>query len=255
MDESAAQYGRDGFFLWPDRVLDDALLARAQAGLVAVRDERYDTGVPPSSHPGYDPQKLCKINDAHLASKGLYDLLVKSNLGSHLAAVTGSQRIQVWASQLLIKPPGSAAAGHVGWHQDRQYWPYWQGEDGLFTAWIALSDVGQDAGPMCFVRGSQRWGFLGEGDFFSSDQAALQAHISASADAAWEECAALLPAGGVSLHHCLTFHGSHANTSANARCSIAVHLRDERATPVPESDNYYVSHLDEPAYSPVIYGG
>ena len=35
----------------------------------------------------------------------------------------------------------------------------------------------------------------------------------------------------------------------------AVHLRDERATPVPESDNYYVSHLDEPAYSPVIYGG
>ena len=96
MDESAAQYGRDGFFLWPDRVLDDALLARAQAGLAAVRDERYDTGVPPSSHPGYDPQKLCKINDAHLASEGLYDLLVKSNLGSHLAAVTGSQRIQVW---------------------------------------------------------------------------------------------------------------------------------------------------------------
>ena len=121
MDESAAQYGRDGFFLWPDRVLDDALLARAQAGLAAVRDERYDTGVPPSSHPGYDPQKLCKINDAHLASEGLYDLLVKSNLGSHLAAVTGSQRIQVWASQLLIKPPGSAAAGHVGWHQDRQH--------------------------------------------------------------------------------------------------------------------------------------
>lgn len=35
---------------------------------------------------------------------------------------------------------------------------------------------------------------------------------------------------------------------------LAVHLRDERATPVSESDNYYVSHLDEPAYSPVIYG-
>ena len=86
-------------------------------------------------------------------------------------------------------------------------------------------------------------------------KAALQAHISAAADAAWEECAALLPAGGVSLHHCLTFHGSHANTSTNARCSLAVHLRDERATPVPESDNYYVSHLGKPAYSPVLYGG
>ena len=98
-------------------------------------------------------------------------------------------------------------------------------------------------------------GFLGEGDFFSSDQSALRAQIALSTDAVWEEYAARLPAGGVSLHHCLTFHGSHANTSANARYSLAVHLRDERATPVPGSDNYYVSHLDEPAYSPVIYGG
>ena len=110
MGEPAEQYRRDGFFLWPGGAIDDTLLARAQAALLAVRDECYDTGVPPSSHPGYDPQKLCKINDAHLASKGLYDLLVDSELGSHLAAVTGSRRIQVWASQLLIKPPGSAAA-------------------------------------------------------------------------------------------------------------------------------------------------
>jgi ectoine hydroxylase-related dioxygenase (phytanoyl-CoA dioxygenase family) len=254
MNERAAQYEQDGFCQLPDGTINSALLSAAQAALVAVRDGRYDTGVPPSSHPGYDAHKLCKINDAHLASVALYDLLVASDLGAQIAAVTGSERVQVWASQLLIKPPGSAAAGHVGWHQDRQYWQYWDGEEGLFTAWIALSDVGEDAGPMRFVRGSQRWGFLGQGDFFSADQAGLQAQISTAAGAEWEEVAALLPAGGVSLHHCLTFHGSHANTSAGARCSLAVHLRDERATPVPGSDNYYVSHLDEPAYSPVIYG-
>ena len=36
-----------------------------------MRDGRYDTGMPPSSHPGYDPSRLCKINDAHLAHHGL----------------------------------------------------------------------------------------------------------------------------------------------------------------------------------------
>ena len=56
MSESVEQYRRDGFFLWPGGAIDDTLLARAQAALLAVRDECYDTGVPPSSHPGYDPQ-------------------------------------------------------------------------------------------------------------------------------------------------------------------------------------------------------
>ena len=106
---------------------------------------------------------------------------------------------------------------------------------------------------MRFVRGSQRWGFLDRGDFFSTDQAGLRAQISTAAEAEWEEVAAVLPAGGVSLHHCLTYHGSHANTSDGPRCSLAVHLRDERAAPVPGSDNYYVSHLDDPVYSPVIH--
>ena len=121
MSESVEQYRRDGFFLWPGGAIDDTLLARAQAALLAVRDECYDTGVPPSSHPGYDPQKLCKINDAHLASKGLYDLLVDSELGSHLAAVTGSQRIQVWAS--VLRREGWSSAVHGGSYLPRS--PYY----------------------------------------------------------------------------------------------------------------------------------
>ena len=68
---------------------------------------------------------------------------------------------------MLIKPPGSEKAGRVGWHQDRQYW---QRDEGLFTAWIALDDVKEESGPMQLVPGSHCWGFLGEDDFFNSDQ-------------------------------------------------------------------------------------
>ncbi len=248
-----AQYAADGFCILPDGAIEQDLVHRAQEGLLAVRDGHFDTGVPPSSHPGYNKDKLCKINDAHLANTALCKLLTHSQLGREIAAVTGSKKVQVWASQLLIKPPGSATAGHVGWHQDRQYWPYWQRDAGLFTAWIALSEVGEDSGPMRFVRGSQRWGFLDQGDFFGSDQEALRASIQMPEGEKWVEVDALLSAGGISLHHGLTYHASGANTTDEPRCSLAVHLRDERAVPVSGDESYYVSHLDEPQYSPVIY--
>ncbi len=247
------QYARDGFCLLPDDAIADELVQRAQEGLLEVRDGHFDTGVPPATHPGYDAGKLCKIDGAHLANKALYALLTQSQLGARIAALTGSQMVQVWASQLLIKPPGSATAGHVGWHQDRQYWSFWQEDEGLFTAWIALSDVGEESGPMCFVPGSQRWGFLNQGNFFGSDQQALRAAIDMPAGESWREVPAIMRAGGVSLHHGLTFHGSYANTSDQPRLSFVAHLRDERAQRVPGDEGYYVSHLDEPQYSPVIY--
>ena len=161
--------------------------------------------------------------------------------------------VQVWASQLLIKPPGSETAGHVGWHQDRQYWKYWREPAGLFTAWIALGDVTAASGPMRFVRYSHRWGFLDQGDFFGSDLEALKAGIQVPGGESWEEVEALLPAGGVSFHHCLTYHASDANTSDAPRCSVAVHLRTQDAEPVSGDTSYYISRLDDAAQCPVIY--
>ncbi|MBT4099128.1 MAG: hypothetical protein HOM68_00715 [Gemmatimonadetes bacterium] len=243
----------DGYAIANEPLVDPSTLSAAQQAMVAVRDGHFDTGVPPSGHPGYDPTKLCKINDAHLASHALHALVRDPAVAQLAAAVTGARRIQVWATQLLIKPPATEAAGHVGWHQDRQYWRYWSQAEGLFTIWMALSDVGADCGPMRFVRGSQRWGFLDQGDFFGGDQQALRDGIDIPEGEGWEEVSALMPAGGVSFHHCLTFHGSDANTSDRPRCSVAVHLRTEAVVPIRGDESYYVSHLDDPAYAPVIY--
>ena len=69
----------------------------------------------------------------------------------------------------------------------------------------------------------------------------------------WEEASVLLPAGGVSFHNCLSFHGSQENVSSEERFSLAVHLRDERAKAVLGDKNYYVSHLDDMRYSPIIF--
>ena len=79
-----------------------------------MRDGLFDTGVLASSHPGYDANRVCEINDAHLANAALYALLTESRLGGCIATVTGSAMVQVCPNQLLIKPPGSEKAGRVG---------------------------------------------------------------------------------------------------------------------------------------------
>ena len=252
--EAGQKFATDGYFIATGSLIDDDVLAAARVGMDAVRDGQFDTGVPPTNDVTYDPSQLCKINNAHLASRGIHALLPDSNIGQWVAALTGASMVQVFATQLLIKPHNSQAGGHVGWHQDRQYWRFWQEPGGLLTAWVALSDVTPASGPMRFVRGSHRWGFLDQGDFFGSDHEALRETIQMPDGETWEETEAVLPPGGVSFHNCLTYHGSGPNTSAGPRCSVAVHLRTQEAQPVPDEPNYYTSHLDDEAQCPVIYG-
>ena len=79
------------------------------------------------------------------------------------------------------------------------------------------------SGPIRFVKGSHRWGFLDQGDFFGKDQQALRKEIKLPKRESWDEESALMLCGRLSVHHCLTFHGSHANISDASRCSLAVH--------------------------------
>ena len=106
---------------------------------------------------------------------------------------------------------------------------------------------------MHFVKGSHRWGFLDQGDFYGKDHRALRGEIEVSTSESWDEESALMSCGGLSVHHCLTFHGSHANVADTPRYSLAVHLRDERARPVQGEDSYYTAHLDDPQICPMLY--
>ncbi|MBI3831735.1 MAG: phytanoyl-CoA dioxygenase family protein [Planctomycetes bacterium] len=247
-------YERDGFFFAPPIVPLD-LVRRACDGMDAVMRGEYETGVNPGSrawNPGDDPKKICKIDNAQLCNRAILDLISHPAIGAWAARLTGAKMVQVWSTQLLFKPPGGADEGNVGWHQDYQYWKYWEGE--VFTAWVALCDVKRELGPVKFVRGSNHWGPLEGGDFFSGNLAALQKKFAIPAGAEWEEVDGVLPAGGVSFHHRFTIHGSGPNLSSVPRRSFALHIRTEKSKPVPGvKDHGYASHLDDPIYCPVIY--
>ncbi len=249
--ERRARYERDGFVFSEPLVTPD-LLARVVTHMDAVIAGSYETGVPPHARhfgPEDPPQKLRKIDQPHLSDRTLYEFVTHPAVGAWVAELLEADWIQVWATQLLVKPPGGQVVGNVGWHQDSAYWPYWEGE--VFTVWVAISHITPESGPMRYLRGSHRWGVIEGSDFFNPNIQAGDHGLSLPAGADWEEVPALLPPGAVSLHHRLTLHASGPNTAKTPRRSFALHMRTDRSRPL--ESNFYTDHLDDPLHAPVIY--
>ena len=256
MDSSG--YQQQGFVQGPS-VLPRDLIDRVQLAMDDVIDGNYETGIRPRDFrkPDHDHAKdLCKIDQPHVANQTIYEAITYPEFGKSIAESIGVNRLQVWAVQLLYKPGGTNVNASVGWHQDYQYWAkWWTPESNIFTAWLAISDVEAESGPMCFVPGSHRWGFLNAGDFFGSTKEDAKEKIPIPEAETWTEFSNTLPAGAFSVHHRLLYHGSHPNRTDTPRRSFAIHLCAEDSTPTPgnESDYDYVAMLDDPNVCPVIW--
>ena len=80
-------------------------------------------------NPGDSVDTLCKIENPHRASQGVFDLVSHAEIGKRAAGATGADWVQVWWVQLLYKPPGVETEStriNIGWHQDRNYWKSWE---------------------------------------------------------------------------------------------------------------------------------
>lgn len=260
ISQARQRYEANGYHISKASIFPSDLIDRAVAGMDAIRRGEYDAGRPPQPspwNPGDDPNALCKIEQPQFASWAIRELLNYPALGALAAELTGASRVQVWWVQLLYKPSlpaGVKAATNVGWHQDRTYWGGWEEGGELFTAWIALSDVREESGPMRFVAGSHRWGLLPESDFFAQDLAGQRNTIPLPEGAAWQEASAVLPPGGVSFHDDYTLHGSGPNISGVPRRSFAVHLRTQNSRPVNDQRAGLTAFIDDTDLCPVIYG-
>jgi hypothetical protein len=148
--------------------------------------------------------------------------------------------VQVYGTQLLVKPAGGDESGNIGVHQDIQYWRnQWLPGSQAFTATIAMSEIETvEDGAISFWQGTHRWDGVGIdahgvlpaspktsvaaaptaaadgepfaplGDFYSSD---LEGHREALAELAASrgmaplaEVVGCLPRGGICIHDCRT---------------------------------------------------
>ena len=87
-------------------------------------------------------------------------------------------------------------------------------EDGLYTAWVALSDISSTSGPVQFIAGSNKWNAVNGFDFFDKNIDSRNRLL-----ASHDESAVPLIAkrGDVVFFHFCTLHGSMINKSSKPK--------------------------------------
>lgn len=249
--ELRSEYEAKGFVFSPP-VIPAEIVGRVVPRMDAVLEGRYETGMKPHAvrfSADDPPEKLRRIEQPHLCDSVIRRVLTNPAMGEWIAQLLDAKWVQVWATQLLVKPAGGKESGCVGWHQDQAYWPYWQGE--VFTVWLAIGNVTENAGPLHYVPGSHRWGLLQGTDAGRCDIAVQQQHLEVPQEETWEEVPVILPPGAFAVQHGYLLHGSGPNYSHEPRRSFLLHMRTERSRPT--AVNYYTEHLDNPLYAPVIF--
>ena len=245
----------DGFCFLPKIFLDKDI-KNARDGLRRVINCEYRSGREPENrfwNPGDDPSSIIKIDKPHLSDQSIWDLITDKKLGQLLGRITNSKFIQVWHSQVVWKPHSKNQNGNAGWHRDSQYWPFWS-KEGLYTAWIAISNVSDQSGPVRFLRGSNKWRKIQGMDFFNQDVKTQEAKLK-KVKKNKEVINAILNMGEVSVHSSQTYHSSLGNKEKKPRVGMVVHFRTDKSKQIElkGKENDYLDQIKDASIAPVIY--
>lgn len=233
----------DGFVVFPEALslsLVDAMTER----LEQVLRGHYDRGTHPDKAPrliqkarrhqgplGFTGNlqnvKVLQIINMHKCDTLFRTICTDPALGQQVATLAGWKygarlaQDQVWA-----KPPGAAA---LVFHRDSPYFMFTPPD--VVTVWLALDDMDATLGPLEYVKGSHMWGDgrIGTSNQFFAANGGMTLLKSAAAregivDLDFVSMAGL-KAGGISIHHGRTWHGSGKNTSTTRpRRGLGIHF-------------------------------
>ena len=160
---------------------------------------------------GLSPLLAAQVRDAALARR--------------IAALLGCERVQLLQDTALVKPPRSAA--RVEWHQDHTYTGYLD-TTACVSVRLALTDCTPEAGCLQVLDASHLWGPIGQVRAFRAAEVSDDSRLLPQG---WEERVVPieLASGDVSVHHCLTVHGSEENRSDRPRRTLIARMFDARA--------------------------
>lgn len=149
----------------------------------------------------------------------LLDLARDERIISHIRPLIGPD-IELQHSKLAAKAT-TVGKGPFQWHQDFAFFPHTNTD--LVAVMVMLDDATPENGAMSMVKGSHKLGLLEhrkDGNFTGGCQ---ENHIWEDAP---ENVISITPkAGGISVHHCLTLHGSPPNLSGRPRRGIVFQYR------------------------------
>jgi hypothetical protein len=170
---------------------------------------------------------ICSQNEALLAH-------IYSGLGEFVADLLCANRIQLLQDTLIVKPAGIGAA--IELHQDYTYTGYLDPPNAVSIR-LSLTASTIESGCMYVIDRSHQWGLQGNMSVFSKQlQQSVADRLPAElrAQVAKDRIPLELNEGDVSIHHCLTYHGSFENSSDKVQKTIVAHVFDGNCKLVPE---------------------
>ncbi len=154
------------------------------------------------------------INGYHTHIDFIWDIATHPMLLDHVQDLLGPD-IVLWGSHYFCKLPSDDR--EVPFHQDATYWPFRPFK--TVTVWLAVDDVKQDMGPMCFLPGSHRHGKLAWKH--CTENVVLGLEVK-DFERFGEPYPLLMKSGEFSLHTDLLIHGSKTNNSSKRRCGLTL---------------------------------
>jgi ectoine hydroxylase-related dioxygenase (phytanoyl-CoA dioxygenase family) len=226
-DEQVAAFERDGFLIVEEGLVPEGALEMLRERFLRLFDGEYETGIKPDEvnwAPGRDPEdRTRQICNGWRADSTIAAQVLSERTARLCAQLVGYRGVRLLQDNVLWKPPGAKA---IGFHQDASYADYLVPAE-MTTCWISLHETTADAGPLEFVRGSNRWPRTPpqRSQFHAPDDWLASARGAAPEEVELEIVPVVVKAGGGSFHHGLTWHGSSPNTNASvARMALVSHM-------------------------------
>ncbi|XOV86963.1 MAG: phytanoyl-CoA dioxygenase family protein [Pseudomonadota bacterium] len=166
------------------------------------------------------PRELLECHNAQLHSAAFTRLICDPRLTDRAADILGPD-IMLHHTKMFIKPPEKGAPFPL--HQDVPYFPF--RDHSMVAAIVHFDDAPIEKGCVCVIPGSHKGGVLQHiaegGDHLPVEQYPIAAATPLPAEA-----------GDVLFFSYLTIHGSWLNTSAEARTTLLVQMRDPTDRPL-----------------------
>jgi hypothetical protein len=243
-DGDPAAFFRDHGWLRLHRVIEPARAER-----LALAFDRLLSGQPVAArapvHAAASRGQLRQLPSGCRYNPVLAAHLTETRLGRLVADLLETNRVRLLQDALILKPAG--CRDRIEWHQDYTYTGFFDPPKAVSVR-LSLTRSTVETGCMHVVSGSHRWGVVGPLRVFTGDRvedalAALPADRQREVE---EKALPLeLEPGDVTIHHCLTFHGSFENRGALDRKTVVTHLfaGDCRFLPERLPDGAPTSHF------------
>ena len=232
-------------------------VVRLTAIIDRLLEARGDGGTVPSDSRGrsiWQIPGLCRQDDELLAH-------LRHDVGALVTDLLRADRIQLLQDTLIVKPPRVGAP--VELHQDYTYIGFLEPPNAISVR-LSLTPSTVDTGCMYVIDRSHRWGLNGELALFCHQLrpgASERLPARLRARLVEDRIPLELAPGDVSIHHCLTHHGSFENTSETLQRTIVTHIVDGACRLLPDRlPDHAIQHFDtsanghlSPASFPVLF--